>query len=47
VGEPVVISQSGDDNSLKMWIFDKEMGLKTAPWLLKQWSGHSDPPHLL
>lgn len=30
-GEPIVVSQSGDDNSFKMWIFDKEMGLKTAP----------------
>lgn len=30
-GEPIVVSQSGDDNSLKMWIFDREIGVKTAP----------------
>ena len=30
-GEPIVISQSGSDNSLKMWFFDQKMGLKTAP----------------
>jgi len=30
-----------------MWIFDKEIGVKTAPRLLKERSGHADPPHLI
>lgn len=34
-GEPIVVTSSGEDNSLKMWIFDKEMGIKSAPRLLK------------
>ena len=46
-GEPIVISSSEADNSLKMWYFDKTAGMTTTPRLLKERSGHSDSPHLL
>jgi U3 small nucleolar RNA-associated protein 21 len=38
--EPILIT-SGDDNSLKMWIFDQADG---SARLLKSRSGHSEPP---
>ena len=40
--EPVLISSSGDDNSIKMWLFDIEHGSNVAPRLLKERGGHSD-----
>ena len=40
--EPVLVSSSGDDNSIKMWLFDVEHGSNVAPRLLKERSGHSD-----
>jgi U3 small nucleolar RNA-associated protein 21 len=43
-GEPLLISSSGPDNSIKMWFF--EPGL-TQPRLLKERCGHSGAPHLL
>lgn len=46
-GEPIIMSQSGDDNSLKLWLFDKAIGITTAPRWLKERSGHADPPHII
>jgi len=43
--EPIVLSSSGDDNSIKMWLFDMEHGSNVAPRLLKERGGHSDTPH--
>jgi U3 small nucleolar RNA-associated protein 21 len=40
-GEPLVVT-SGQDNSLKMWIFDQQDG---TPRLLKTREGHSHPPN--
>ncbi|KAF9265570.1 Utp21-domain-containing protein [Marasmius fiardii PR-910] len=42
-GQPVLIS-SGEDNSVKQWLFDSPT---SAPRLLKFRSGHSTPPHLI
>lgn len=49
--EPVLLSSSGDDNSVKMWLFDVDRdnmlnnhGSNIAPRLLKERSGHSDTP---
>jgi U3 small nucleolar RNA-associated protein 21 len=49
--EPVLLSSSGDDNSIKMWLFDVDRdnmlnnhGSNIAPRLLKERSGHSDTP---
>ncbi|KAG7092662.1 hypothetical protein E1B28_008998 [Marasmius oreades] len=42
-GQPVLIS-SGEDNSVKQWLFDSPT---SAPRLLKFRSGHSAPPHLI
>jgi len=46
-GEPVIMSQSGADNSLKMWLFDIAAGCTTAPRILKERAGHSDAPTML
>jgi U3 small nucleolar RNA-associated protein 21 len=43
-GEPIVISSSEGDNSLKMWFFEKGM---TQPRILKERCGHAEPPHKL
>ena len=40
--EPVLISTSDDDNSIKMWFFEKGT---TQPRLLKERCGHATPPH--
>ncbi|KAH7929755.1 Utp21-domain-containing protein [Leucogyrophana mollusca] len=42
-GQPVLIS-SGEDNSVKQWLFDSPTA---APRLLKFRSGHHAPPHLI
>ncbi|EGO20885.1 hypothetical protein SERLADRAFT_363098 [Serpula lacrymans var. lacrymans S7.9] len=42
-GQPVLIS-SGEDNSVKQWLFDSPTA---APRLLKFRSGHQAPPHLI
>ncbi|KAI0934749.1 hypothetical protein AcV5_006491 [Taiwanofungus camphoratus] len=42
-GQPVLIS-SGEDNSVKQWLFDSPT---SAPRLLKYRSGHHAPPHLI
>ncbi|KAL0578699.1 rRNA-processing protein utp21 [Marasmius crinis-equi] len=42
-GQPILIS-SGEDNSVKQWLFDSPT---SAPRLLKFRSGHSAPPHLV
>ncbi|KAH9945893.1 Utp21-domain-containing protein [Epithele typhae] len=42
-GQPVLIS-SGEDNSVKQWLFDTPT---EAPRLLKFRSGHHAPPHLI
>ncbi|KAI0672967.1 Utp21-domain-containing protein [Trametes maxima] len=42
-GQPVLIS-SGEDNSVKQWLFDSPTD---APRLLKFRSGHHAPPHLI
>ncbi|THU85641.1 Utp21-domain-containing protein [Dendrothele bispora CBS 962.96] len=42
-GQPVLIS-SGEDNSVKQWLFDSPTA---APRLLKFRSGHQTPPHLI
>ncbi|RPD66386.1 Utp21-domain-containing protein [Lentinus tigrinus ALCF2SS1-7] len=42
-GQPVLIS-SGEDNSVKQWLFDSPT---EAPRLLKFRSGHHAPPHLI
>ena len=39
--EPVLISTSDDDNSIKMWFFEKGT---TQPRLLKERCGHATPP---
>jgi U3 small nucleolar RNA-associated protein 21 len=46
-GEPIILSSSGEDNSIKMWLFDMDHGSNIAPRLLKERSGHSDTPHLI
>ena len=40
--EPILISSSEDDNSLKMWFFEKGL---TQPRLLKERCGHAEAPH--
>ncbi|KAJ6630596.1 Utp21-domain-containing protein [Mycena sp. CBHHK59/15] len=42
-GQPVLIS-SGEDNSVKQWLFDSPTA---APRLLKFRTGHHAPPHLI
>ncbi|KAI0372915.1 Utp21-domain-containing protein [Pilatotrama ljubarskyi] len=42
-GQPVLVS-SGEDNSVKQWLFDSPTD---APRLLKFRSGHHAPPHLI
>ncbi|KAI6109594.1 Utp21 specific WD40 associated putative domain-containing protein [Pisolithus sp. B1] len=42
-GQPVLIS-SGEDNSVKQWLFDSPTA---APRLLKARAGHHAPPHLI
>ena len=45
--EPILISSSGEDNSIKMWLFDLDFASNVAPRLLKERSGHSDTPHII
>ncbi len=40
--EPILITSSEDDNSLKMWFFEKGL---TQPRILKERCGHAEPPH--
>ncbi len=40
--EPILITSSDDDNSLKMWFFEKG---STQPRILKERCGHAMPPH--
>ncbi|KAF8236226.1 Utp21-domain-containing protein [Tricholoma matsutake] len=42
-GQPVLVT-SGEDNSVKQWLFDSPTA---APRLLKFRSGHNAPPHLI
>ncbi|KAF7778503.1 hypothetical protein Agabi119p4_2848 [Agaricus bisporus var. burnettii] len=42
-GQPVLVT-SGEDNSVKQWLFDSPT---SAPRLLKFRSGHHAPPHLI
>ncbi|KAJ7273299.1 Utp21 specific WD40 associated putative domain-containing protein [Mycena rebaudengoi] len=42
-GQPVLIS-SGEDNSIKQWLFDSPTA---APRLLKFRTGHQAPPHII
>ncbi|CAA7270921.1 unnamed protein product [Cyclocybe aegerita] len=42
-GQPVLIT-SGEDNSVKQWLFDSPTA---APRLLKFRSGHQSPPHII
>lgn len=42
--EPVLVSASEDDNSIKMWLFEKG---QTKPRLLKERTGHAEAPHKL
>ncbi|KAG5635440.1 hypothetical protein H0H81_011247 [Sphagnurus paluster] len=42
-GQPILVT-SGDDNSVKQWLFDSPTA---APRLLKFRSGHHAPPHLI
>ncbi|KAJ6597057.1 Utp21 specific WD40 associated putative domain-containing protein [Mycena vulgaris] len=42
-GQPVLIS-SGEDNSVKQWLFDSPTA---APRLLKFRTGHHSPPHII
>jgi WD40 repeat protein len=39
--EPILVSSSEDDNSLKMWFFEKGV---IIPRLLKERAGHSEAP---
>lgn len=40
-GEPVLITASEEDNSIKMWLFEKG---QSEPRLLRERSGHAEPP---
>ena len=40
--EPVLVSSSEEDNSIKMWFFEKG---QSKPRLLKERSGHAQAPH--
>ena len=42
--EPILISASEDDNSLKMWQFEKG---QLKPRLLRERSGHAEAPHMI
>ena len=42
--EPVLVSASEDDNSLKMWFFEKG---QHKPRLLRERSGHAEAPNML
>lgn len=42
--EPILISSSEEDNSLKMWHFEKGI---TQPRLLKERCGHAETPNKL
>ena len=42
--EPVLISASEDDNSLKMWFFEKG---QLKPRLLRERSGHAEAPNMI
>lgn len=42
--EPVLVTASEDDNSIKMWLFEKG---QVKPRLLRERSGHSQAPHML
>ena len=52
--EPIVLSNSGEDNSIKMWLFDVDKAgmmhnhsSNIAPRMLKERSGHSDTPNMI
>ena len=40
--EPVLVTASEDDNSIKMWLFEKG---QSEPRLLRERAGHAEPPH--
>lgn len=40
--EPVIVSASDEDNSIKMWLLEKGQAL---PRLLRERAGHAEPPH--
>lgn len=40
--EPVLVSASEDDNSIKMWFFEKG---QSEPRLLRERTGHAEAPH--
>jgi U3 small nucleolar RNA-associated protein 21 len=42
--EPILMSTSGDDNSIKLFLFERESKI---PKLLKQRKGHNQNPHLI
>ena len=42
--EPVLVSASDEDNSIKMWLFEKG---QVKPRLLRERGGHSEAPHML
>ena len=42
--EPVLVSASEDDNSLKMWLFEKG---QSQPRPLKERCGHAEAPHMI
>lgn len=42
--EPVLVSTSDDDNSIKMWLFEKG---QLRPRLLRERSGHAEAPHMI
>ena len=42
--EPVLVSASEDDNSIKMWLFEKG---QLKPRLLRERSGHAESPHMI
>ena len=42
--EPVLVSASDEDNSIKMWLFEKG---QMKPRLLRERGGHSEAPHMI
>ena len=40
--EPILVSASEDDNSIKMWFFEKG---QSEPRLLRERTGHAEAPH--
>ena len=42
--EPVLVSASEDDNSIKMWLFEKG---QLKPRLLRERTGHAEAPHMI